>query len=111
MQVAASQNDFITPAIVSAAEADYERNLANTVELFHLLADDPTHGAHNISLFNGWLNKHADLGLDAANHLQPIWSQPRVKIASFGDALAHAKNRIKGIATEIGLTVPASLAA
>ena len=38
MQVAASQNDFVTPAVVSAAEADYERNLANTVELFHILA-------------------------------------------------------------------------
>ena len=42
--------------------------------------------------------------------LQPIWSQPRVKVAAFGDALAHAKNRIKGIATELGLTVPANLA-
>ena len=38
MQMAAAQNDFITPSVVSAAEADYERNLANTVELFHMLA-------------------------------------------------------------------------
>ena len=38
MQVAASQNDFMTPAVVSAAEGDYERNLANTVELFRILA-------------------------------------------------------------------------
>ena len=44
MQAAAAQNDFITPAVVSAAEGDYERNLANTVELFHLLGEDPTHG-------------------------------------------------------------------
>ncbi|MCW6508860.1 aromatic/alkene monooxygenase hydroxylase subunit beta [Lichenifustis flavocetrariae] len=110
MQVAASQNDFITPAVVSAAEADYERNLANTVELFHLLAEDEQYGTHNIGLFNSWLHKHADLALDAAHHLQPIWSQPRVKIASFADALAQAKNRIRGIATEIQLTVPASLA-
>ena len=93
---------------MSAAEADYERNLANTVELFHILAGDPTYGAQNIALFNGWLAKHADLALDAANHLQPIWSQPRVKVATFADALAHAKNRIKGIAAEIGLTVPAA---
>ena len=49
MQAASAQNDFITPAVVSAAEADYERNLANTVELFHLLGDDPVHGAHNIA--------------------------------------------------------------
>jgi propane 2-monooxygenase small subunit len=110
MQAASAQNDFITPAVVSAAEADYERNLANTVELFHLLGEDPTHGAHNIALFNKWLVKHADLALDASHHLQPIWSQPRVKAATFADALGHAKNRIKGIAGELGLKVPAKLA-
>ena len=61
MQAAAAQNDFITPAVVSAAEGDYERNLANTVELFHLLVDDAMHGAHNTRLFNSWLAKHAGL--------------------------------------------------
>ena len=110
MQAAAAQNDFITPSVVSAAEADYERNLANTVELFFILTHDPVHGAKNITLFNSWLAKHCDLALDAANHLQPIWSQPRVKVAHFSDALAHAKNRMKGIASEIGLTLPAQLA-
>ena len=110
MQAAAAQNDFITPAVFSAAESDYERNLANTVELIHLLTTDTVHGAKNVALFNGWLAKHCDLALDAANNLQPIWSQPRVKVASFADALAHAKNRVKGIASEVGLTVPAKLA-
>jgi propane monooxygenase small subunit len=110
MQAASAQNDFITPAVVSAAEADYERNLANTVELFHILGTDPEHGAHNVALFNKWLAKHGDLALEASNRLQPIWSQPRVKVAAFGDALAHAKNRIKAIAAELGLTVPANLA-
>jgi len=110
MQAASAQNDFITPAVVSAAEADYERNLANTVELFHILGTDPTHAAHNIALFNKWLAKHADLALDAANRLQPIWSQPRVKVVTFSDGLARAKNRIKGIAAELGLKVPANLA-
>jgi propane monooxygenase small subunit len=110
MQAASAQNDFITPAVVSAAEADYERNLANTVELFHILGSDPTYGTQNVALFDKWLAKHADLALDAANHLQPIWSQPRVKVAAFGDALAHAKNRIHSIAAELGLKVPANLA-
>jgi propane monooxygenase small subunit len=110
MQAASAQGDFITPTVVSAAEADYERNLANTVELFAILGTDPTFGAQNIALFNKWLAKHADLALDAANHLQPIWSQPRVKVATYADALGHAKNRIKGIARELGLTVPANLA-
>jgi propane monooxygenase small subunit len=110
MQAASAQNDFITPAVVSAAEADYERNLANTVELFHMLGADPEHGKHNIALFNKWLAKHGDLALEASNRLQPIWSQPRVKVVTFGDALSHAKNRIKGIAAELGLTVPTNLA-
>src|ERR1700753_4154874 len=110
MQAASAQNDFITPAVVSAAEADYERNLANTVELFHILGSDPTYGDKNLDLFNKWLGKHAELALDAANHLQPVCSQPRVKVANFGDALGHAKNRIKGIAAELDLTVPADLA-
>jgi len=109
MQAASAQNDFITPAVVSAAEADYERNLANTVELFHILGTDAQHAAHNIALFNKWLAKHAELALDAANRLQPIWSQPRVKVVTFSDALAQAKNRIRGIAAELGLTVPAIL--
>src|SRR5207237_9049425 len=51
MQMAAAQNDYITPAVVSAAEGDYERNLANTVELCHLLATDPQHGPANAALF------------------------------------------------------------
>jgi propane 2-monooxygenase small subunit len=110
MQVAAAQNDFITPSVVAAAEADFERNLANTMELFHILGNDPDHGKDNIKLFNGWLTKHADLCVAAANQLQPIWSQPRVKVAAFADALAHAKNRIKSIAIELGLKIPASVA-
>ena len=117
MQVAASQNDFITPTIVSAAEADYERNLANTVELFHILAGDATYGAQNITLFNTWLAKHADLALEAANHLQPIWSQPRVKVASFADALAacqephqrhRRRNRPDGSGLDRGLKLDRS---
>ena len=110
MQAAAAQNDFITPSVVAAAEADFERNLANTMELFHILGNDPEHGKANIKLFNGWFAKHVDLAIDAANHLQPIWSQPRVKVAAFADALAHAKNRAKHIATELGLKIPASIA-
>ena len=45
-----------------------------------------------------------------ANRLQPVWSQPRVKVVTYADALGHSKNRIKGIAAELGLTVPANLA-
>jgi propane monooxygenase small subunit len=111
MQMAAAQNDFSTPAVVSAAEGDYERNLANAVELFHLLAQDPEHGEHNRLLFTQWLHRHGDLAIGAARHLQPLWSQPRVKVAQFTDAFDQARNRLKKIVTEIGLDLPPQLSA
>jgi propane monooxygenase small subunit len=106
MQMAAAQGDFITPSVVSAAEADYERNLANTVELIHMLTHDKEHAAFNQDVLNGWFDKHVTLALSAANQMQPIWSQPRVKVATFAEALAKAKNRIRAIAQETGLKVP-----
>ena len=105
MQVAASQNDFMTPALVSAAEGDYERNLANTVELFRMLALDEQHSQANRTLFNGWLEKHGAVANEAARQLQPIWSQPRVKIAQFIDAQELSHNRLRAIGSEIGLDV------
>jgi len=81
----------------------------NTVELFHILGTDPTYGTQKRCAVQQVAGKHAELALDAANRLQPIWSQPRVKVAAFGDALGHAKNRIKAIAAELGLKVPANL--
>jgi len=105
MQVAASQNDFMTPSVVSAAEGDYERNLANTVELFRMLVLDETHGQANRELFNSWLLKHGTEAKNAANLLQPIWSQPRVKITQFADVAEQSHNRLRAIGSEIGLDV------
>ena len=107
MQVAASQNDFMTPAVVSAAEGDYERNLANTIELFRMLIQDEQHGEANRALFNGWLGKHSEVAVEAAHQLQPIWSQPRVKIAQFVEAVEHSRHRLRAIGSEIGLDVRA----
>jgi propane monooxygenase small subunit len=102
MQLAAAQNDFISPAVVSAAEGDYERNLANTVELFAMLVQDPQHGEKNRQILVNWAQAHGALAVEAANLLQPIWSQPRVKVAQFADAFDLAKNRFRAIAAEIG---------
>ncbi|WP_442975118.1 hypothetical protein, partial [Salmonella enterica] len=98
MQAAAAQNDFVTPTVVSSAEGDYQRNLANTMELLHLLVSDATHGAHNKALFTTWLNRYTDLAVIAAKNLQPIWSLPKNKVASFEDAFAAAANRVRTIA-------------
>ncbi|MFT4279486.1 MAG: aromatic/alkene monooxygenase hydroxylase subunit beta [Rhodopseudomonas sp.] len=106
MQMAASQGDFATPSVVAAAEADYERNLANTVELTHMLTHDKEHGAHNTKLFNGWIAHHGALAKEAAANLQPIWSQPRVKVSSFDEAQERANNRIQTICSQVGLKAP-----
>jgi propane monooxygenase small subunit len=102
MQMAAAQNDYMSPSVVSAAEGDYERNLANTVELFSILTQDQNHGEHNRKLLVQWAGTYGKLAIDAANQLQPIWSQPRVKIAQFNEAFDLAKNRLRAIAAEIG---------
>jgi propane monooxygenase small subunit len=102
MQDAAAQNDFITPSVVSAAEGDYERNLANAVELFSILVQDPEFGEQNRKLFVSWADAHGQLAKLAAANLQPIWSQPRVKAAQYADSFDAARNRMRAIAAEIG---------
>jgi propane monooxygenase small subunit len=57
-------------------------------------------------LFNGWLAHHAALAHEAASNLQPIWSQPRVKVSSFAEAQGLAKNRIEAICAQVGLKAP-----
>jgi len=109
MQVAAAQNDFLTPTVVSSAEGDYQRNLANTVELLHMLVSDGTHSAHNTGLFNGWLKTYGDLAVHAAKNLQPIWSLPHNKVAQFDPAFASAVDRMQGIANQLGLSLPESI--
>ncbi|WP_250530404.1 aromatic/alkene monooxygenase hydroxylase subunit beta [Caballeronia sp. ATUFL_F1_KS4A] len=111
MQVAAAQNDFVTPTVVSAAEGDYERNLANAVELFHMLANDPAHGDANRALFGAWLDKHGALAADAAKHLQPIWSIPHAKAAQYTDALSSSVERAQLIAKEVGIPFSLSIQA
>lgn len=103
MQAAAANNDFITPPVISAAEADYERNLANTVDLIYLLAHDEEFGAQNRELFKSWLTKHGDLAHKAAAALQPIWSQPHSKPVSFEDVKAVSQERLDHIVAELGL--------
>ncbi len=111
MQAAASQNDFITPTVVSSAEGDYQRNLANTVEMLHMLVSDAKHSAHNTALFNGWMKTYGDRAVAAAKNLQPIWSLPHTKVVSFKDAYAAAVDRMQGITNQLGLKLPTSITA
>ncbi len=104
MQAAAANNDFITPPVISAAEADYERNLANTIDLMYLLVHDEVHGRHNRALLEGWVKKHGDLADKAAAALQPIWSQPHSKPVSFEHVRTASHERIAQILGELGLS-------
>ncbi len=106
MQAAPSNRDFVTPAVVSAAEADFDRNLANCTDLIYLLLEDEKHAKHNKKLFEGWLKKHAALGRKAAQSLQPIWSQPHGKPIQFTDAQAQSEERLKTITSQLGLKLP-----
>jgi propane monooxygenase small subunit len=104
MQVAAANNDFVTPAVISAAEADYERNLANAIDLAYLLVNDEQHGAGNRALFQGWIAKHGALADKASADLRPIWSQPHSKPLSYDDARATSVERLGQILGELGLS-------
>ena len=106
MQVAPPNGDFITPAVISSAEADYERNLANAIDLFYLLASDAKHAAHNKALFQEWLSKHIGLAGKAVANLQPIWSQPHSKPVSFAEVRTQSVERITKILGELGLKFP-----
>ena len=106
MQVASSNHDFITPSVISAAEADYERNLANAVDLFHVLGTDEQHGGENKALFQQWAQKHGALANKAAAGLQPIWSQPHSKPVQFSDSKAKSVERFQKILGELGLDLP-----
>ena len=103
MQVAAANSDFVTPPVISAAEADYERNLANCVDFAYMLVSDPEHGAANRKLVNGWIKKHGDLADKASAALRPIWSQPHSKPISYDDARAVSVERLDKILGELDL--------
>lgn len=103
VQVAAANGDSVTPPVISAAEADFERNLANTVDLFHLLITDGEHAAHNNALFSGWIEKYSALAHKAVTGLQPIWSLPHSKPISFSDAQEKSHERFAKIKGELGL--------
>lgn len=106
MQCGAMHGDFVTPALVATGEGDYERNLANTIEMFHIFAHDPTHGEANRAVMQGWLATHVPLCVAAARQLQPIWSQPQVKRVKFADAYERATQRLQTTLTQIDVALP-----
>lgn len=88
----AEHGDFATPSIVGFAQADYVRNLANSVELFRVLLSDDKYANHNRDVAARWLGVYTPLCVKAAHALQPLWSQPEIKCCTFADAFAQARS-------------------
>jgi propane monooxygenase small subunit len=106
MQYAASHGDFVTPTIVATAEGDFERNLDYTVEMFHIFLNDSKHGKQNKKVAQEWLKKYVPMCVEAAKQLQPIWSQPRVKVTTFPESYSRAQQRFMTILNALDLTLP-----
>lgn len=106
MQMAAPHGDFVTPTIMGAGEADYDRDLRYSKVLYSMLAEDGTNADHNKTQMNEWLNEWTPKALNAARHLQPLWSQPEAKTVRFEDSLEQAQARFSGILADLGLDTP-----
>lgn len=106
LQYAAPHGDFVTPVLFGIAEHDYERNLAYTIDLYKLLAEDEVHGAANKSMMSEWLTHWTPYSVAAARQLQPIWSQVRIKAVRFEEAYERAKERFTANLARIGVALP-----
>jgi propane monooxygenase small subunit len=106
MQFAAPHGDFVTPVLVGIAEFDYEHNLAYTVELLRLLVEDAQYGEENKRVMGEWLAHWTPYSVTAARLLQPVWSQPKLKILRFADAYDRAKDRFESVLSKLGLQLP-----
>jgi propane 2-monooxygenase small subunit len=106
MQVAALHGDFVTPTIMGAGESDAAREQRGARALFRMLASDDAHGTQNGTIMQSWLDNWAPAAIDAARHLQPIWSQISEKVVRFEDSLERSRGRLQTMADEIGLEIP-----
>ena len=111
MQAAALQGDFVTPVVMGAGEADTAREQRGARALYRMLADDPQHGAANKALMQSWLDEWIPVSLQAAQQMQPIWSQISERVVRFDDSLARSKTRMADLLEDLTLDVPKEIRA
>lgn len=109
MQISARNGDYITPTIVGTGEHDYDRDLRYTRALFQMLVRDEAEGSGNTELFQGWLDKWVPPALEAANALQPLWSQPAEKAITFTTSFEASAEKFTQLLEELGLKAPTDL--
>jgi propane monooxygenase small subunit len=97
-----AHNDFVTPAVVSAASEDYRRNLANALTLFAMVNGDSTSGAANKKIMSEWLAKYVPLCMEAASGLKAICGNGE----DFDAGLAQTREMFNEILAEIDITLP-----
>lgn len=106
MQFAAHHGDYVTPTLVSTAEADYEKNLRWTLELFKMLLEDTKYAHTNRELVQEWLETYVPLSVSAAQMLEPIWSEPRIKVSSFESCFEKAMDKFEYVLQQLNLQLP-----
>ncbi|MDI3257279.1 MAG: toluene hydroxylase [Kyrpidia sp.] len=106
MLFGAQNGDFVTPVLVSTAEADYDRNLRTTVEAFKVLLADDRHGAANRARVDEWVKQYLPLCIEAAKGLEPLWEMPKVQVAAFSDSYERAAGKCLHSLGALGITLP-----
>ncbi len=106
MRAGPTHNDFVTPAVVSAAGSDYRQNLANTLTLLRMLGSDATHGNANRKTMTEWLAKYVPLCTQAVNQLKTVWGLQTNGDLKFDSVAADAKQRFNDILAELDISLP-----
>jgi propane monooxygenase small subunit len=76
-----------------------------------MLADDEQHGSANRELMQQWLAEWIPVSLEAAQQLQPIWSQVSEKHVRFEDSLQRSKSRMADLLEDLTLDIPKEIRA
>jgi propane monooxygenase small subunit len=109
MHAAPAQGDFVTPTIMGLIEKEYERDLNATRDMFTLLAEDEDHGEENREVMQEWLSHWVPYSMQAAQGLEPIWSEPEVQVVSFEESFEKANSRFEDILSDLGLQLTEEL--
>ena len=106
MRAGPAHNDFVTPAVVSAASSDYRQNLANTLTLLRMLTNDAAHAESNKNVMTGWLKKYVPLCVEASEKLKTVWELQANGGLKYDEVALDARQKFSAILAEINLSLP-----
>ena len=106
MRAGPLRNDFVTPAVLSPAVVDAQRNLANTLALLLLLIHDQEHAEANQKVVAAWLEKYVPLCADAAQQSRALWDAHQSDGVTFDDAYGRVTQRFHDVLDELGVPLP-----